>query len=154
DRGGPGGHAGDDGSGSSDVRSPGGSVRLSDHPDRRRHVAGTATGAAPVWSRARDFWQPIVAVGAVCFDHAGRASTGRRHRGSTGGGRSRGRGAVSAHPYPAMDLLTGADGVIWGIVRWVFGIVFRDVILEHVWQLVVAAGVALTMLVATMLWSI
>jgi hypothetical protein len=44
--------------------------------------------------------------------------------------------------------------VIWGIVRWVFGIAFRDVILEHVWQLVVAAGVALTMLIATMLWSI
>lgn len=40
------------------------------------------------------------------------------------------------------------------IVRWVVGILFQDVILEHLWQLVVAAGVALVMLIATMLWAI
>jgi len=43
---------------------------------------------------------------------------------------------------------------MWAIARWVFGIVFQDVILEHVWQLVLTAGVALVMLIATFLWSL
>jgi hypothetical protein len=43
---------------------------------------------------------------------------------------------------------------MWLIVRWVFGILFRDVVLEHLWQLVVAAGVAVGMLLATVLWAV
>jgi hypothetical protein len=43
---------------------------------------------------------------------------------------------------------------MWVIVRWVFGILFRDVILENMWQLVVAAGIAIAMLIATMLWAV
>jgi hypothetical protein len=43
---------------------------------------------------------------------------------------------------------------MWAVVRWVFGILFRDVILEHLWQLVLAAAVAVVLLIATLLWSI
>ena len=43
---------------------------------------------------------------------------------------------------------------MWAVLRWVLGIVYRDVILEHLVHLVLTAGVALTLLIATFLWSI
>jgi hypothetical protein len=43
---------------------------------------------------------------------------------------------------------------MWVLVRWVFGILFRDVVLEHLWQLIVAATISVVMLIATVLWSI
>jgi hypothetical protein len=43
---------------------------------------------------------------------------------------------------------------MWVLLRWIFGFLFRDVVLEHLWQLVVAAVVAVVMLIATVLWSI
>jgi hypothetical protein len=43
---------------------------------------------------------------------------------------------------------------MWVFARWAFGILFRDVILEHAWQLVVAAAVTVVMLIATVLWAI